>query len=542
MANGYKNTVPLGQVGTGAAYVLGPNMALQQWMGNVQQDQGMRLQAEQRNADINRRNFDAFNQRMAGLQTQSRMYRDDLNELLAGIVDEGAQMMSQGENPFSPDYNNPDSIQKSQNFLREVSAYEAAKSTVEQYETARNTAMKNWQDKPDDFDYDSFLEIAEFEKNNTIADIIQGRAELPSLRRAFDMSGFVSKNVGVPSTTVEEYQKGEDGVDRKVTVKEPDIARLRDNIVNSFRGGQGANYLTRQLRQAGIEGDASGIMGTTDVEEIREMLDENFRTPAEGNQVGQLIASGQIPSLNSPEYEQFLNDSVTEQLRAEQVAARVFNQAAQVALGAADTSYTVTPTFDLEREARARRADQRAAQSSAREQVRFNERQVGDDSGVNYEGDLSVPVGSESRDNIGTVTARNAISLHNSSVNLTGGGAYNLRTRGEQRDSPSISGQIVNLGEYPFDAQGNLLDDSQVASATNVEYRKMAHIREGTGSLTSDLLVPADRIPVNSLSKDKRGVVNSFLGSGEPKSSTAPAQSATRSQIKASEQTLNLFR
>lgn len=530
MANGYRNTVPLGQVGTGAAYVLGPNMALQQWMGNVQQEQGMRLQAEQRNADINRRNFDAFNQRMAGLQTQSRMYRDDLNELLAGIVNEGAQMMAQGENPFSPDYNNPESIQRSQNFLREVSAYEAAKSTVEQYEAARNTAMKNWQEKPDEFDYDSFLEIAEFEKNNTIADIIEGRAQLPSLQRTFDMSGFVSKNVGVPSTTVEQYQRGEDGVDRKVTVKEPDIVRLRDNIVNSFRGGQGANYLTRQLRQAGIDGDASGIMGTTDVEEIRESLDEYFRTPAEGNPVGQLIASGQIPSLNSPEYEQFLNDAVTEQLRAEQVAARVFNQAAQVALGAADTSYTVTPTFDLEREARARRADQRAAQASARSQAEFNERQTGGTPGLRARAAVPFTYG----DGKETVLSEFA-NVDIPPRSMVGTQAINRETGMPQAIESTDQYRTAGIGLAPIDPlTGGLAD----ANDPNAQQKPIALVTRnyqvGGNTFTEEFLVDLDMVPFN-LKKQDEAYVNELrrkVSEGTPRSTN----------VRASEQTLNLFR
>lgn len=542
MADGYKNTVPLGQIGTGSAYVLGPNMALQKWMGDIDQQRNMRMQADQHNASINRSNYNAFNQRLSQIKPSSGMYRDDVNELISQHVNEGARLMSQGINPYSPDYTNPDAVKASQEFIQREHLIETTQSLLQDYAKAKDYAIKEYNKNPESFDYDEYLNILNFEKNNTIRDIIEGRAELPYLKKAFNMGDFVSKNVGVPSTTVEQYQRGEDGVDRKVTVKEPDIARLRDNIMNSFQGGQGANYLNRKLREAGIDGDVSGIMGTTDVEEIRQRLDEDFRAPAEGNQVGHLIASGRIPSLDSPEYEQFLDDSVKEQLRAEQVAARVFNQAARTALAQSDSSYKVEPTFDLIKEADRQKAAKQRDQRHYMAVTRHNERnQSGSNDDFSYIGDSTVPIGNSYDKNQGSVTAKGTINLNNTKVDMTGGGIYNLDTREKEEDSPSISASLINMGEYPFDKKtGRLLDDEEVKTNKNVEYRKMIQAKAVSNGIESNVLIPASKAPA-ALSGKKQEIVNEFLRRPATKVNQ-DKKDDRQNTVKASEQTLNLFK
>lgn len=389
MANGHRNTVPLGQVGTGAAYVLGPNLALQQWMGNVQQQQNIRLQAEQHNAQINRQNYDAFNRQLSQLQPSSGMFSSDINSLIAEHVNKGAELMSRGVNPYAPDYSNPDAVTESQNFLQEENYIKSAQGLLQQYEKQRSDALKEYNKDPTAFDYESFMSLMEFEKNNTVADVISGVATLPNLERTFDMGSFVKNNIGVPKTSAARYERGDDGRDYLVKESGVDAERLLENVVSSFKTGRGANYLNQQLRLAGIDGDASGIIGTVDPEELRVIIDQELRSPYPGNPVANLILEGSIPSFNSPEYERFLDAAVTEQLRAEQVASRVFNQAAQAALGQAGSSVEVSPTWDLVKEARAARGEARSIRASQRAEESHQKRMSNEKQRSTFASDIS---------------------------------------------------------------------------------------------------------------------------------------------------------
>ncbi len=530
MANGYKNTVPLGQVGTGSAYVLGPNMALQKWMGDIDQQRNMRMQADQHNASINRSNYDAFNKRLSEIKPSSGMYRDDVNELISQHINEGARLMSQGINPYSVDYSNPDAVKASQEFIQRGHLIETTQSLLEDYAKAKDEALKEYGKNPESFDYDEYLNILNFEKNNTIADIIEGRAELPRLKKAFNMGDFVSKNVGVPSSTVEGYQRGEDGVDRKVTVKQPDFARLRDNIVNSFRGGQGANYLTRKLREAGFNGDASGIMGTTDVEEIRQRLDEDFRTPAEGNQAGQLIASGRIPSLDSPEYEQFLDDSVKEQLRAEQVAAQVFNQAARTALGQSDSSYKVEATFDLIKEADRQKAARQRDHRYSMAVTRHNERNSTSPQDELRSRDLEFSFGDGQ-----STTITDFSGLYIPAKSIVGSTAISRET--------GLPVKIDNTEKYETSGVGLVPINSRTGALTNdndpdAVRKPMAIVTRkynvGGNSFTEEFLVDVEELPYNQ-TKQNESYINALR-------KKANKQDDRPTTVKASEQTLNLFK
>lgn len=549
MANGYTNTVPLGQVGTGAAYVLGPNMALQQWMGAVQQDNQQR-QVERRDAKRQQQaNFRDFNQRMAQFQPSSSMYRDDVNELLSQHMQKGAALMAQGKNPYNPNYNDPEAIRESQEFLKEENNIKVVQSVIADTAKQRDAYLKEWNDDKNAFDYESYLRIQNFEQENSIADLIEGRAQIPGLERSFDMGSFVKSNVPTPSVQIQDYERDEkgkiklnpDGTSVLRSENQPDIEKITDNVMTAFQSGSGRNYLNRKLREAGVQGDATGLIGSTDEDEVRQQLDEWYRSPAPGNPAGELIYEGRIPALDTPEYERFLDDSVREQLRAERAAFPVLNQAVQRAVGAVDPKMSMKANFDYQKELSRQNREKRdaarlaLAQSNARRRASSGS----SDRDVTYSGDDLVPVGSDSRGNAGMVPVQNGINFYNTAVTMTGGGAYNMNRRENQRDTPSISGQLVKLGEYPFDrSTGLLLSEEEASTNPNVEYRKMAQVRQSDGGVTSDLLVPASKIP-STLPASKQKIVNDFLSRRSQQTQTRPS---TGTNIKASQSTIDLFK
>lgn len=529
----YRNTVPLGQVGTGAAYILGPNLALQQWMGNVQQDQNRQFQAAQHNAAINRRNFESYGKGISSIPKAGRMYNTEIQQMVAAHTQDGAKLMSEGINPYAPNYNDPNQVEKATQFQRQQAELESYISAAQQIEKARDKALASWAEDPDSFDPDSYLEIEGYENKYSLGDVVSGKAPVPALRKTFDMGGFIKDNVGTPKTTVTEITKNPQGGYTETTVEEPNIEALANNVKSAFTQGEGANYLTRRLREAGIQGDARGVLGTVDRDEIRSFLDSEFRAPTANNPVAELMMNGRIPAIGSPEYNQFLDDAVEQQLRAERVADSVFNNAVQVAAGRTDTSYKVKPDFSYQREIdrqRTMQRQERALALSERKEARLRKESEsgGGTQGTSYIGNSTVPVGIESRGTNALAPIRSSIGFDNTNVNMSGGDVYSLDTRSELRSGPSIRGSLVNLGEYPFDpSTGQLLDESQLSNVQNVEWRKMAHVRDED---YGDILVPAEKVP-QTLSGPKKKVYDAFMsdGSGQTQSTT---QTTTTTQFK----------
>lgn len=530
MADGYKNTVPLGQIGTGSAYVLGPNMALQRWMGDIDQQRNMRMQADQHNASINRSNYDAFNKRLSQIKPSSGMYRDDVNELISQHVNEGARLMSQGINPYSPDYTNQDAVKASREFIQREQLIEATQSLLQDYAKAKDDAIKEYNKNPQSFDYDEYLNILNFEKNNTIADIIEGRASMPHLKKSFDMGSFVKSNIGTPKTTSARYEKGEDGRDYLVEESGVNAEQLLNNVVNSFKGGQGANYLNRQLRDAGSSRDALDIIGTLDDNELREIIDQELRTPKPGNRVANLILEGVIPSFNSPEYERFLDAEVAEQLHAEQVASRVFNQAAQVALGQADSSVKVSPTFDLVRESDRQKAAKQRDHRYAMAVTAHNERNSTSPQDNLRSRDLDYSFGDGQ-----STTITDFSGLHIPAKSIVGSTAISRET--------GLPVKIDNTEKYETSGVGLVPINSRTGALTNdndpdAVRKPMAIVTRkynvGGNSFTEEFLVDVEELPYNQTQQNA-----SYIDALRKK---ANKKDGRQNNVKASEQTLKLFR
>lgn len=541
------NTVPQGNAGTGAAYLLGPNTALNQWMGSVHHAGQVRQQrrAEQRanNADFRKNQLNI---------TPGKLFNKELQELVGAHVQQGAEAMAKGINPYNPNWNDPQQAEFAEQYQQSELRIKSLAAQVEEMSKQQKDAIQAFAKSESDYDPDDFQKILDFDKNHTLDEIASGEVDLPVLGKSFNMANDIVKPLGVMQTSEKRIERTANG-DFTVDVVEADIPRIADAVRTSFMSGPGANKLIKDLRAAGFENARpDGLLGTTDEAEIRKALDNEFRSPTDNNPVTELMAEGKIPAVGSPEYKKFLDDSVRQQLKAEKVADNLINEGVRLAAAKVNPKYSEMPNFSYQNEARAQRSEARAARNEQRSERRLqlaeseaSTKATGGQASQNMRTrEIAFGVASQNKGVQPKTIADNYIEFDTAPVNIVGGGAVNMTTGKKKPDnSPSIEGELVGLGLFPFVSDPNsklngaLAQKSFVDKGGKVQWKKMAQIKSrDTDGEKEDVLIPAENLP-KTMTKKNMDIYNSFLNNSATPQSTKPA-----AQIKASSTTLDFFK
>lgn len=518
------NTVPLGQAGTGLAYLLGPNTALQSWMGNVNQRRKEEMQAAKFNAQNQQRGQQLFNQNRIQPHT-GRLYNKEINELIAGHLDEGAKAMASGVNPYNANYNDPKQAEFAERYMRDRGNITSLISRVQDIEKRQQDAVKRYNEKPDDFDIDDFNKIVNFGNDVTIDQLVSGEADLPTLGRSFNMARDVVSQIPAMPKYIEEIQVNPDGTRSTVKATDANIPAITEAVKTHFKYGPGANQLTKRLREAGFDNArAEGILGTTDEAEIRELLDTEFRSPTDNNPVVVLMANSRIPAIGSPEYEKFLNESVRNQLKAERVADSLYNDAIKMASAKVNPKYSNMPNFMFEQERRRQKADARADRREA-SQIAGGTNKVSPQDFEVTEGNYYT---NPTYDEAGNPSGGRQLAAHfpkqvivnaNRSFTLPQTqGIYHLQSGKNKQMNPQSVLKVAGIG-YTKKKGGNYDKQVMVVDSDGQQY----FMDEG-------------KLPVDIRNSDQYRMANQVLGgppaSNTPQQQSQSSKSATRSQIK----------
>lgn len=364
MATGYTNSVPLGQEGTGAAQIIGPNRALQYALGNIQRNQDRLYQEQQRYQAKQQAYGDQFQKTLFEMNelANTPMFQGEFSALTNALVQQGAQLRSQGVNPYNPNQT-PESAAAVQQFNSDMNKVKQAKTLVDNLYAERKALVNKYNSNPSSYDFDEYSKIKDFEKNFNLQDVMEGRAQLPALSEIYDIGKGLTTKYGEVYTQGTVMDRDAQGNPIRREVKEADKPRIATIINSEFtKGTPAANEVDRRLRsQFGDGATIDGLLGTTDREAIKSVLDSQFRNDtSDANPIVELMSKGKIPALDSPEYDRFLDEAVNEQLKAERVLDDAKQQAANSLIGKVNTKDTWKFDFSLRDQARKDRAESRA--------------------------------------------------------------------------------------------------------------------------------------------------------------------------------------
>lgn len=360
------NYVPSGQIGTGAAQILGPNVALQNWIGQTQRDAdrlyNQQVSYQERIGQQNQQ----FTKYLRDLQSQPlpRAYNQDIQQLSNELVNRGAQLMTQGVNPWNPS-GGPDQQAAANQFLQDERMLRNAVTRAKEVDDYKKKILEQLgKADPNSYDIDEFKSAMEIDKNISLQDLASGNFEFPTVSRRFNVTDIAKQYPNV-SSEFSQYQVDEKGNPIRRQIKEADLPRIA-NIVNANFVGDTpyTQEVNRQLRkQFGSDANISGLFGTTDREQIKNLLDAEFRSPTENNPLVELRMQGKIKSFDDPNYEKFLNDATDEQLKAEKVLDDSKQLAANAIIGRVGTKDTFKFDWSQRNQQLKEEAAQRAEQS-----------------------------------------------------------------------------------------------------------------------------------------------------------------------------------
>lgn len=349
------NTVPRGQAGTGAAFLLGGSRALQNWISQ-----------DQRNAQVRSANAQAqlmYDQGVAKSYAQNRIktpigqaYQQEILSDVEKLNEVGAKYLAQGFDVFNPNYRDPKQVEAYNTYMQDRAIVESKIAARKAYEETANAERKEFNKNPYGFESNPDDVYSEFEKNNTLYDIVTKGVQYPSLDRVFDRQKNIVSVIPEMKITDQRLEGN-----NMITEVKPNMAQIVPFSQNIISSGQNRQWAEKQ-----IGGSLDGILKTTDEKEIRKALDNEFRSPNGVEVIAELKTKGKVPSFDSPQYAKFLDDAVKEQLKAEKTYDKIVSDIAQDAIAKVDPSYKKVPDFSLENQAMKRRRLQLAEEANDR--------------------------------------------------------------------------------------------------------------------------------------------------------------------------------
>lgn len=442
---------------------------------------------------------------------EGQLWGNQLGQVEAEHVSKGQQLMQQGIDPYNS--LNP----KAEEYRRErrdIIARRAYRKGIEdQYIKAVAEIRKN----PDKYDQESVKQLNDFIANTNLNEAYSTNAQLPGLQERFDITSAL-QGYRAP-LDVQTFTEG----NRKITdrsVNRPETERAILARISSSPGGM------RTLERITEGLPVQDVLNTPDtIEETVTFYDTMY----DGDpQFRSALAAQGIASKDDPRYQQVVQNAAQRRVQAKKALRQQMDN--WVSMSSSGLQLGRSEVFDDSQE-RLNIARQQLALSQRREARLAADANGAGTKDVTFVGAESIPIGQQGTEtnpgNAGRTPVRNAVNFYNTTVSVTGGDAYNMNSRKPYPETPSISGKIVKLGEYPFDrTTGELLDESQVANNPNVEYRKMAQIEDDG----ANILVPATKVP-STLPTSKQKMVNSFLQSDTDQRPATGSKTATRSQI-----------
>lgn len=273
MAN-FVNPVPLGQVNTGAAYILPESQSLNDYLNNFalreHQDQQNKLLKQKQLAETNKSYDDNAIKVLPG-----QLFAPELNGLLQQHIDQGAKYRQQGFDIYHPNPADPNQIKANSQYMQDRAKLEQMMEFRKSLEAnTYNKTIENINDplKADKYEPDSVDAFKNYfsdnPDNNKLQNLFFGKDQVPSLQAGFNQTDFL-KNVEAKPTKV----TTNDGFNKRV-VEAPDLPNIQQQIEGGLQSNPAAQ---RMLIKNGV--DIGILKGTKDKTQVMKDLDAYYRTP-----------------------------------------------------------------------------------------------------------------------------------------------------------------------------------------------------------------------------------------------------------------------
>lgn len=275
----FVNPVPLGQAGTGEAFILPEsnslgefvnNLAVRQHQAQVQADQDKALKIKQQQGLNKVYDDNAFK------VTPGQLYGSELNGLIQQHINQAAKFRQQGVDIYHPDPLSEDQVKASEGYLKD-------RATLEQLMNYRKSADEDFTkisgvitdpEKAAKYDPDSIKQVQDYYTQNPDGNRLQnsffGKETPPQLQLAYNAGDFSKKYVTPKTTKV----TTSDGFNKK-EVEAPDLPGIRAQVDAGFQTDPTAQ---KMLAANGV--DVPYLKGMKDRNGVMKDIDAYYQTPA----------------------------------------------------------------------------------------------------------------------------------------------------------------------------------------------------------------------------------------------------------------------
>lgn len=355
------NTVPLGQAGTGAAYILPQGSeAADRFLQN--QDYNTRVAQE----NIDNKTKQAQLQRAADLkaaQVQAQSYKENAfkakngtlynNELMAlqqKHIQQGSQYAQQGIDIYNPNPSDPEQMSAHDQYMSDRAKLydmqdvrdQLSKHLLEQDQKVSTSPTGT-------FDSDSIAGLHDFYQKNSLSDIVNKGLQAPYVQEAFDPEKNVLSKVEPVMTPETEYVKN----GHRITSTQFKPRETAANVANMYQSIPGGDkYIQKQTGLSSA--DAKQLPDT--LQDISDFNDQQLRNTSAGQQA---VVNAGITSYSDPRYAELLQQKSAADFQAKQKYNAVIQEGVDRARAKAKIVNKNLPDFSYADEARKERAEQR---------------------------------------------------------------------------------------------------------------------------------------------------------------------------------------
>jgi hypothetical protein len=341
------NRVPEGRAGTGEAYILPESKALNGLIDTIEYNRKMGLLNVRAENDYK----DKVNKSYKDNQLKAEnglLFNNELNGYFQNHLKKGAAYRNKGFDIYNPDPSRPDQVAASEDYLKERAQLQSMMDLRKSHETNYMSQLKEAQTGK--YDEDSVKALHDFYTDNgsRLKEIQEAGATLPMLTPAFNPLDVLGK---VKAASIKENIINGNV---ETTTVAPNMAAIRFGVESALSNNpQGQRWLKKQVGESPVP-----ILGTRNPEEIQKYLSDYYVSPDGVKEALKAFPAGTVPSVNSPEFQNFLKKKTNEQLASEHRYEGVMEDLSLQKAAEVNQQNIKDYNFDAENQA-FKRADQR---------------------------------------------------------------------------------------------------------------------------------------------------------------------------------------
>lgn len=357
------NTVPLGQAGTGNAFILGESQAANRFLSDQARNQAMAYQtalARQQQAQKDAALFAKNQLKLKG----GTLWQEDISKLAQQDLNEGVALMQSGINPNAIDWNNPDAVEKAQAFnlrRQDIIAKSEARDLLQKHALKTIDAISKTPELYEPEDIKAFNEWTASPLETAL------NTPPPPVRERYNVDKDLVDRLD-PITFQTSKVVGNQKIQENKMLEAPTKKNIETLINDDEKGRRWIK------RETGITSAQAKEIPAT-FEEAKDNLVKEYKgNPALREQIARQYGI----TGNSMELDDLLNQQANQMVSAKQKYDSIINKYTEVARGKANEFLKTNPDFTLRDqemdEERLRMARERMGMSYARFNAFFADR------------------------------------------------------------------------------------------------------------------------------------------------------------------------